>query len=102
MTTFLIISSYTSIHIGLEFVDQTLISRYFTFLEFVSRLFNSQREIWDIYFYFRNTFDLVPHTHTHTQHTHIHNTHTTHIHCSFANLLRATYWIHKLVSYILH
>jgi hypothetical protein len=55
MTMFLIISGYTSVHIDLEFLDQTLISQYFTFFKFVSRLFNSQREIQDIYFYFRNT-----------------------------------------------
>ena len=35
VTTFLIISSYTSIHIGLEFLDKTVISQYFTFLKFV-------------------------------------------------------------------
>ena len=64
MATFLIISIYTSIHIGLEFLDQTLISQHFTFLEFVSRLFNSQREIKDNYFYFRNTFELKHHGYT--------------------------------------
>ena len=61
--------------------------QYFIFLEFVSLLFNSQREIQNIYFYFRNAYDLVPHTHTY---------------CSFANLLRAMYLVNKLVSYLLH